>query len=466
MSSTHETQNPNTVAASAGHAAQTLPVGAIRPAERNVHAAERPGDPAFRGLVESIRAVGLIQRIVVRPVPGGEGAPQTYAIVDGHRRFEAAKAAGLREVPVDVCEIPDGEEGALELTVAANRNRLESDPLLEAEAVERLIAAGRSREEVAAAMGRPVGYVARRARLASLAAPWREFARRVPCTADLLERVAAHETALQERVAAEVGLADYEFDPEDEGSPCGWREFEDSFRRAVMSLDEAGFDTADCRSCPSNTACHQFLFPWLETEEGHGARCQDPACFARRRNEAVAALLAKLRRAGTPALEVSSKWDVPAYWDAAEKTDRKHPQAYVFDEGGGLMRVLFGVPRPPRQQGAAQPQTAEERAAARAGRELARLLRSARDRMRRRIGELCADVDAFRDAHPAIWEEIASTRLARELGDGAWMPDDLVDDFATFYALAPDLPDAERTAWEGEMSRLAWEGGDGAEDGE
>lgn len=356
-----------------GGVALTLAVKDLKPARDNVHAAERKGDETFRGLVESVRANGLIHRIVVRPDPDAEGR---YVVVDGHRRLEAAKAAGMSEVP---CEVRDvGADASLALTVAANVQRLENDPVLEAEAICKMLRSGMSAREVAAAIGKGEGYVARRARLVHLADPWRKFAKRIRCTADMLEKVAAHERSLQERVAASAGLDEYE---EDGGDPCGWGEFEDAFRAAMRRLDEAAFDAGVCARCPNNTASHAFLFDWMETEEGNAPRCMDAACYARRHNAAVDAQVEALRRAGTPAKEVDSKWTIPNHWDVAESRDRKHPQAYVY-ENDGLRHVLWGIrPERPSAKGR-DARTAEEREAEKAEKRRAKIVRSARGKMR------------------------------------------------------------------------------------
>src|SRR4051812_11596162 len=57
------------------------------------------------GLIASIKAVGLIEPITVTPEEGTEG---TYRIVTGHRRYRAAKAAGLSQVEILIRE-PDDE---------------------------------------------------------------------------------------------------------------------------------------------------------------------------------------------------------------------------------------------------------------------------------------------------------------------------------------------------------------------
>ena len=400
----------------------TLPLGDIREAERNVHLREKRGDETFAGLVESIRANGLLHRIVVRPANDGLG----YVIVDGHRRFKAAKAAGMADVPVEIRNI--AEDAALAVTIAANVQRIDNDPLLEAEAIERMLDGDYSREEIAAAIGKSVAYVARRARLISLARPWREFAKRVPCTTDLLERVAAHETQLQERVAADLGLDEYEYDG-DNGDRCPWGEFEDVFRRAVMKLSDAAFDAKVCANCPSNTACHEYLFDFMADEEGNEARCQDPACYARRNNEAVDAVVESLRRKGTPALEVADKWRIPEYWNVTARRGAKNTQAYIYHDGD-LLRIAWSVP-PPKRESAQPAMTAEEKAARREERRRNVLVKSARDKIRELLKpDEATGMIAFFDTKRGgdVYDRVAARRLERDLHWG-YLPDSLIDDF-------------------------------------
>ena len=390
-----------------------MAVAHIVPAKDNVHSRERKTSDTMRGLVDSIRASGIIHRIVVRP----DG--DRYVIVDGHRRFEAAKLAGLGVVPVEIRETDESD--AIAVTIAANVQRLENDPILEAEAIEKLLAAGKDMREIAASIGKDEGYVARRARLTALTKPWREFAKRQPCTADMLERVAAYEPQMQDAVAAEVELAEYEVA---EGETCRWAEFEQSFRSMLRCISDAKFDTADCASCPNNTGCHKWLFPEMQDEL---ARCQDPKCYARRTNEAVDATLDSLKRRGRPAIEVAEKWAVPQYWEASEKPNGRHPQAYVWTEGD-VKRLMWSVPRPAAQKTAPTP---EEKAAAKEAKRKAAIVKGARDKLRRLI-EPDGETDELKfftasDAAGNAFDRIAANRLERELRRG-WISDEVCDD--------------------------------------
>ncbi len=109
---------------------------------------------SLEDLAASIRAQGVIQPIVVRPLAqrGPEGAPR-YEIVAGERRWRAAQLAGLQQVPVVIREIPDS--AAIAMALIENIQRENLNPLEEALSIRRLIDEfGLTHEEAADAIGR------------------------------------------------------------------------------------------------------------------------------------------------------------------------------------------------------------------------------------------------------------------------------------------------------------------------
>jgi ParB family chromosome partitioning protein len=85
-------------------------------------------------LTESIRAHGILENLLVRPVEGQEGL---YELVAGERRYRAAKTAGLEEVPVAIRELTD--EQALEISLVENLQREDLNPVEETEAILQLL---------------------------------------------------------------------------------------------------------------------------------------------------------------------------------------------------------------------------------------------------------------------------------------------------------------------------------------
>ena len=87
-------------------------------------------------LAESIRAQGVVQPIIARPV-GKDGNVQRYEIVAGERRWRAAQMAGLEKIPAIVRDVPD--ETAIAMALIENIQREDLNPLEESRALDQLI---------------------------------------------------------------------------------------------------------------------------------------------------------------------------------------------------------------------------------------------------------------------------------------------------------------------------------------
>jgi ParB family chromosome partitioning protein len=120
-------------------------------------------------LAASIKAQGVMQPILVRPVDGGR-----YEIIAGERRWRAAQLAGLHEVPVLVREIPD--DAALAMSLIENIQRENLNPLEEAMGIQRLIDEfGMTHQQAADAVGRSRPAASNLLRLLHLARPVQEL---------------------------------------------------------------------------------------------------------------------------------------------------------------------------------------------------------------------------------------------------------------------------------------------------
>ena len=111
---------------------RALPVSSLQPGK---YQPRTQMDPAsLDELAASIRAQGLMQPILVRPLNDGG---DRYEIVAGERRWRAAQLAGLTDVPTLIREIPD--ESALAMALIENIQRENLNPLEEAQGLQRLI---------------------------------------------------------------------------------------------------------------------------------------------------------------------------------------------------------------------------------------------------------------------------------------------------------------------------------------
>jgi ParB family transcriptional regulator, chromosome partitioning protein len=144
--------------------AGSIPIKAIRAAAQPTRSECRP--ELLEELVASIKATGLIQPLIVRPVPG---FPHQFEVVAGERRFRAAQLAGLADIPAIIREFNDQE--ALAVSLIENIQREELTPADEARALRRLIEEfALTHEQVAHAIGRSRAAVSNLLRLLDLPA--------------------------------------------------------------------------------------------------------------------------------------------------------------------------------------------------------------------------------------------------------------------------------------------------------
>jgi ParB/RepB/Spo0J family partition protein len=123
---------------------------------------------ALEELAASIRSVGLIEPIVVRPI-----GPNRYELVAGERRLRACKLAGKHSVHVRVAEMTD--EQADEIRLIENLQRQDLSAIEEANGFQQMIAQhGYTQQQLAARLGKSQGHVANRLALLKLGPKWRE----------------------------------------------------------------------------------------------------------------------------------------------------------------------------------------------------------------------------------------------------------------------------------------------------
>src|ERR1700722_840000 len=143
----------------------TLPVSLIQPGafqpRREIH--QQP----LEELAASIKANGVIQPIVVRPLPGGTSGGARYEIVAGERRWRAAKLAGLTDIPTIVRELSDQQ--AVAVGLIENIQREELNAAEEARALKRLsVDFSLTHQELADSVGRSRAAVTNLIRLLDL----------------------------------------------------------------------------------------------------------------------------------------------------------------------------------------------------------------------------------------------------------------------------------------------------------
>ena len=119
-------------------------------------------EAALEELAESIKQHGVLQPLLVLPIPSGG-----YQLVAGERRWRACRMAGLNKVPVVIKELTDTE--TMEIAIIENLQREDLNPIEEAEGLQALIdKCGYTQEEVAASVGKSRPAIANSLRLLRL----------------------------------------------------------------------------------------------------------------------------------------------------------------------------------------------------------------------------------------------------------------------------------------------------------
>jgi ParB family chromosome partitioning protein len=160
---------------------------------------------ALNELAESIRARGILQPLLVRPHPT---EPQRFQIIAGERRWRAAGAAGLHEVPTLVRELDDADAAAVALV--ENLQRQDLDAIDEAEGYDRLISQfGLTQDAVGQAIGKSRSHVSNTLRLLNLPPMVKDALRNGTISAGHARALLAHpepETALRDVIARRLSV--------------------------------------------------------------------------------------------------------------------------------------------------------------------------------------------------------------------------------------------------------------------
>jgi len=158
LGSSHSATNEQSIAESL----RSLPVDVI---QRGRYQPRQDFEPtALQELADSIKAQGVVQPIVVRPLSGQQGK---YEIIAGERRWRATQLAGQHEIPVVIRDVPD--QTAMAMGLIENIQREELNPMEEATALHRLIDEfALTHSQAAEAVGRSRAAVTNMLRLLTL----------------------------------------------------------------------------------------------------------------------------------------------------------------------------------------------------------------------------------------------------------------------------------------------------------
>jgi ParB family transcriptional regulator, chromosome partitioning protein len=142
-----------------------LPVGQVRPNPRQPR--QVFDEEALAELVHSVREIGILQPVVVRPAGNDEAGQPRYELVMGERRWRAVQEAGLDTIPAIVRDTADDD--LLRDALLENLHRAELNPLEEAAAYQQLLDDfGCTHEELAGRIGRSRPQISNTLRLLKL----------------------------------------------------------------------------------------------------------------------------------------------------------------------------------------------------------------------------------------------------------------------------------------------------------
>lgn len=258
-----------------------LPISAIRPGNNP----RKYFDPeSMRELEDSIRANGVIQPILVRPV--GESV---FEIVAGERRYRAAKSV-FGEDGVIAAVVRELDDSAAEVA-ALVENTLRADMSIaeEAEAAQALVVKFKGdREQVAAELGWPLSKLNRRLALLEATPAVRDALTQRKILLGHAELLAAAPKDKQDKVLERV-IAN--------NIPVAL--LKQQLGAISHNLEAAIFDKGDCGGCPHNSSIQAQMF----SEALAVGHCTDPACFNAKTNARVEAIAAE-QRENYPRVEI------------------------------------------------------------------------------------------------------------------------------------------------------------------
>ncbi|MBS1841510.1 MAG: ParB/RepB/Spo0J family partition protein [Acidobacteria bacterium] len=282
-------------------------------------------------LAANIKLHGVLQPVLVRPLPDGEAG--FYELVAGARRYRASKLAERETIPAGVRELTDTE--CLELQLIENLQRADVHELDEARGYAALIRMQPDTytvETLAEKVGRSEKYVYARLRLTHLVEEVQEAFYAAKLTVAHAFEIARLQPDDQRRALTEcfpqhkttaAVLKDKKAEAVTVRSLREWIE-----REILLDISNAPFDAEDstllpaagsCAACPKRTGNNPLLFPEIR----HKSICTDRACYRAKVEALVQIRVKPLEESGEKPLRISK---APA-WQS------KKPQPDVLYEG-------------------------------------------------------------------------------------------------------------------------------------
>jgi ParB/RepB/Spo0J family partition protein len=295
---------------------EILPLGAITPSTTHIQELRRArfDKKLMQDLADSIKQVGVLQPIVVRPA----GLADKYELVAGERRWLAAKLAGLTEIRASVCILTADQ--VLEIQLIENLQREGLHELEEAEGYEELMKLKKiNAEAVADMIGKSRSYVYARTKLLALCPEARKsfYAGELDAsTALLIARIPPHE--LQRKAMKDLAQQ------REWGEVTNFRDVKEWIRdNYMLKLKEAPFDRADVKLVPAAGSCaacpkRSGNQPDLMADMKDADVCTDPKCFDDKRQAYYAGARKALEAKGAKVIYGDAAKRILPRWEDGE----------------------------------------------------------------------------------------------------------------------------------------------------
>jgi ParB/RepB/Spo0J family partition protein len=257
-------------------------------------------------LAESVRQVGVLEPVLLRPLPYAEGdnpfGDEQYELVFGHRRWLAAKAAGLESIPAMIRTLSDADSAQLQ--AIENLQREDLTAMDEARGYAAFIAThGINKDQLAERLGKSRTHVYNRLKLAALVPEAAKALLDGKLTTSTAEQIARIPAKHQVRALA-VAMETFPH-----ATTRSFRKVRDELlEKLTLDLKTAIFDTADavllelagaCTTCPKRSGQtpelygdiirrDEPLYKWGKSQHGSADICTDPDCFAEKKKAHLA----------------------------------------------------------------------------------------------------------------------------------------------------------------------------------
>ena len=266
-------------------------------------------DASLQELAESIREVGVLQAIAVRPRTAGG-----YEIIYGERRYRASLLAGAKTIKATIYNnITDDE--AEDMSLSENLQREQVRPTEEAKAFKRLLEKGRyDMYSLVSRFGRSEKYIYTRLKLNELYQPIGELLDNETITISVAEEISTYEPNIQKDVY-EKHLKE---NSRDNWAGYTLKLFKKYFEEYYTTdLEQYKFDKTECKACVHNAANYNLF-----AEHNGCGHCTNRKCLETKNAAFVAKETEKLLKSD-PKLVIARPYYGGMNETALQKLDKK-----------------------------------------------------------------------------------------------------------------------------------------------